>query len=98
MEEDGLSVLATRHRTPLGELDIVAADAENLIIVEVKQRARLSDAAYALTSRQSQRLLAATEYLLATNPAYQRSNVRIDVIVFDENFQARRIKDAVRAA
>ena len=48
----GFRILARRWKSPLGEIDIVAARRHLLIFVEVKARATLDDAAEAVTPRQ----------------------------------------------
>jgi len=55
----GYRILAKRFRTPQGEIDIVARKRDLLAFVEVKARASLDDAAYAVTPRQQQRIIAA---------------------------------------
>ncbi|MFB9915470.1 YraN family protein [Gluconobacter kanchanaburiensis] len=96
LEERGLTIMARRLRTPYGEIDLLAADSEWLIAVEVKQRRSLRESASCLTVRQSQRLIEAFEYILLTKPDWQRPNVRFDLIVVDPSGQARRIRDALR--
>ena len=51
----GYRILAKRFRTPYGEIDIVARRRNLLAFIEVKARANLDDAAYAVTARQQQR-------------------------------------------
>ena len=48
----GYRILAKRFRTPYGEIDIVARKRNLIAFVEVKARASLDDAAYAVTPRQ----------------------------------------------
>jgi putative endonuclease len=48
----GYRILARRWKSPLGEIDIVAARRHSLIFVEVKARATLDDAGFAVTDRQ----------------------------------------------
>jgi len=51
----GYRILAKRFRTPYGEIDIVARRRNLVAFIEVKARASLDDAAYAVTPRQQQR-------------------------------------------
>lgn len=94
---EGWTVLGRRLRTPAGEVDVVAECRGLLALVEVKRRATLADAAYALRPPQRARLLAAAEVLLAANPDWGRAGVRFDVIVVDGTGRVRRIIDAFRA-
>lgn len=38
LEQRGFTILARNHRTPVGELDIIARDRRHLLFVEVKTR------------------------------------------------------------
>ena len=96
LEQDGWTILARRLQTGAGEIDIVAERSGLLAIIEVKSRATLSDAAYALSARQRRRLIAATEALLAVHPDWGTAGVRFDVIVVDKQYNIRRIRDAFR--
>jgi putative endonuclease len=93
---DGWTILRRRLRTPAGEIDLIAEKDGLLAIVEVKARASLADAAYALTKRQQARLLAATDILLATNPDWGAQGVRFDMLLVDPAGVVRRIADAFR--
>jgi putative endonuclease len=93
---DGWTILRRRLRTPAGEIDLIAEKDGLLVVVEVKARASLADAAYALTKRQQARLLAATDILLATNPDWGAQGVRFDMLLVDPAGVVRRIADAFR--
>nr|WP_277355241.1 YraN family protein [Gluconobacter cerinus] len=96
MVEVGLEILAQRLRTPYGEIDLLVADENWVIAVEVKSRSTLRDSVEALQPRQAARLMAAFEYVLATRPDWSRPNTRFDVIAVNREGQARRIVDALR--
>jgi|SRR5579863_4692197 len=96
LTRDGWTVLAQRLRTGAGEIDIVAATADLLAIVEVKARRTLADAATALGPRQQVRLLAAAEIVLADHPEWAREGMRFDLIIVDAAGTVRRIADAFR--
>lgn len=70
-------ILARRARTPLGEIDIVAACGNTLVLVEVKYRKTTADALQSISQHQQQRLRRAAAYL---QPRYYKSTVRWDVI------------------
>jgi putative endonuclease len=94
---EGWTVLGRRLRTPAGEIDAAAEKDGLLAFIEVKQRATLAGAAYALSVRQRARLLAAGEILLGANPGWGAAGVRFDVLLVDRLGQVRRIADAFRA-
>ncbi|PWS36882.1 endonuclease [Falsiroseomonas bella] len=93
---EGWAVLAQRVRTPAGEIDLVAEREGLLAFVEVKARASLTEAAFALGPRQRARLIAAAEAWMAANPAHGTAGVRFDVLLVDAEGRVRRIADAFR--
>lgn len=96
LEAEGWCVLARRARTPAGELDLVAEREGLLAFVEVKARATLVQAAFALGAAQRRRLVGAAEAWMAANPGHGAAGVRFDVLVVDVAGQVRRIADAFR--
>jgi putative endonuclease len=77
----GYRILARRFRTPYGEIDIVARRRNLVAFVEVKARASLDDAAYAVTPRQQQRIIAAAQGWLATHPEHAEFELRFDAML-----------------
>ena len=65
----GYRILMKRFRTPYGEIDIVARRRNLLVFVEVKARASLDEAAYAVTPRQQARIIAAAQAWLMAHPS-----------------------------
>ena len=53
----GYRILAKRFRTPYGEIDLVARKRNMIVFIEVKARASLDEAAYAVTPRQQARII-----------------------------------------
>jgi putative endonuclease len=96
LEADGFSEIARRVRTPAGEIDLVVQRAGLLVFVEVKARATLSEAAFALGPRQQVRLLAAGECWMAANPGHGAAGVRFDLLLVDGAGAVRRIQDVLR--
>lgn len=93
---EGWTILARRQRTPAGELDLVAERAGLLVFVEVKARATLTEAAFALGAAQRARLLRAAEWWLGAHPAHGAAGVRFDVMLVDAAGRVRRVADAFR--
>ncbi len=79
----GLRVLETRWRGKSGEIDLILADGDEIVFVEVKQ-ARTHDAAIAsLRPAQMRRIHSAGSEYLAHCPKGQLTNVRFDLAVVD---------------
>jgi putative endonuclease len=77
----GYRILARRFRTPHGEIDIVARRRQLLAFVEVKARHSLDEAAYAVTPRQQQRIIAAARAWLMTHPEHAAFELRFDAVL-----------------
>jgi putative endonuclease len=70
----GYRILAKRFRTPHGEIDIVTKRRKILALVEVKARASLDEAAFAVTPRQQARIINAAQAWLARIPNMPNSS------------------------
>ncbi|TAI66527.1 YraN family protein [Bradyrhizobium sp. Leo170] len=77
----GYRVLAKRFRTPYGEIDLVVRKRNLLAFVEVKARASFDEAAYAVTPRQQQRIIAAAQAWLMTHPEHAEFDMRFDAML-----------------
>ena len=77
----GYAIVATRFRTRLGELDIVARDGPTLVFVEVKARSsdRFGSAAESVTSQKRRRLSRMAEEFIARS-RLTRVPLRFDVV------------------
>ena len=78
---NGYRILARRFRTPYGEIDIVARRLNLLAFIEVKARASLDDAAYAVTQRQQRRIIDAAQAWLMAHPEHAEFDLRFDAIL-----------------
>jgi putative endonuclease len=77
----GYRILARRFRTRFGEIDIVARRRGLIAFVEVKARATLDDAAYAVTPQQRQRIIAAAQMWFVNHPEHEGLDCRFDAIL-----------------
>ena len=77
----GYRILAKRFRTPYGEIDLVAKKRNLVAFVEVKARATLDDAAYAVTPRQQGRIIDAAQGWLMAHPEHAELELRFDAIL-----------------
>ena len=93
----GYRILARRFRTPVGEIDIVARRRDVLVFVEVKARAKLDDAAEAVTDRGKRRIVAAAQAWLAAHPADVNRVMRFDAMLVAPGKLPRHILGAFKA-
>jgi putative endonuclease len=77
----GYRILARRYRSRAGEIDIVARRRGVTVFIEVKARATLDEAAYAITPLQQRRIVAAAEAWLALHPKYASDELRFDAML-----------------
>jgi len=77
----GYRILAKRFRTRFGEIDLVARRRNLLVFVEVKARASLDDAAYAVTPRQQRRIIDAAQAWLIAHPEHAELELRFDAVL-----------------
>jgi 16S rRNA (cytidine1402-2'-O)-methyltransferase len=77
----GYRILAKRFRTPHGEIDLVARKRNLIAFIEVKARASLDDAAYAVTPRQQARIIDAAQGWLMAHPEHAEFELRFDAIL-----------------
>ena len=76
----GYRIVARRHRTKLGEIDLIARRGRLVLIVEVKCRATLTDAMEAITGHSERRIEAAADLWLSRQPDYGRLSVPFDMV------------------
>jgi len=74
-------ILAKRLRTPYGEIDMVARRRNLLVFIEVKARASLDDAAFAVTPRQQARIIEAAQAWLVARPEHAEFERRFDAVL-----------------
>ncbi len=92
----GYRILGRRIRTPVGEIDLLARRGRLLAIVEVKARARTSDALESLTWRQRQRIERASEWLISRQPEWAVLDRRFDLVTLGASGWPRHLPDAWR--
>src|ERR1700682_3625559 len=66
---------------PYGEIDIVARRRNLVAFVEVKARASLDEAAYAVTPRQQARIIDAAQAWLMAHPEHAEFELRFDAML-----------------
>jgi putative endonuclease len=76
----GFRIVARRHRTRLGEIDLIARRGSLVLIVEVKVRPTLAEAMLAIAHESERRIEGAADLWLARQPDYARLSMRFDMI------------------
>jgi len=94
----GYRILAKRFRTPHGEIDLVARRRHLLVFVEVKARASLDEAAYAVTPRQQRRIIDAAQGWLVGHPEHAEFDMRFDVMLIAPRHLPRHLLAAFDAS
>ena len=92
----GYRIVDRGWRCSSGEIDIIARRGKALAMVEVKQRASLTQAGEAVTPHQRRRISRAAAAYLAHRPALANMFVRFDVIAVRPWRIPLHIKDAWR--
>lgn len=76
----GYRVLARRHKTPVGEVDLIVVRRGRVAFVEVKRRQTMSEAEASITPRQRRRVRRAAELWLARNRRYLGFEIGFDAL------------------
>lgn len=76
----GYRILARRHRTRLGEIDLIARRGDLVAIVEVKARPTLEQAMEAVGFETQTRIERAADLWLARQPDHARLSLRFDLV------------------
>ena len=91
----GYRILARRHRTPYGEIDIIAARGQRVAFVEVKRRLTIEAAESSLTPHQAGRIGRAADYWIARRPEFQTHEIGLDAVLVVPRRWPRHIPNAL---
>jgi putative endonuclease len=92
----GYRILARRHRTPYGEIDLIAARGRRLAFVEVKRRKTVEEAEAALTPAQARRIGEAADYWFARHQdRYADHEIGLDAILIVPRRWPRHLPNAL---
>lgn len=96
LERAGLKLVTRNYRCPRGELDLVMADGDTLVFVEVRYRASraFGSAAESVDARKRARLIAAAEHYLLAHPGDRPC--RFDVVAANGTAAVEWLRDAFR--
>lgn len=76
----GYRIAAIRHRTRLGEIDVIARRGDLVAIIEVKARPTLAEAMDAVGYESQRRIDRAADLWLARQPDRARLSLRYDLV------------------
>ena len=93
----GYRIVATRVKTPVGEIDLIARRFGTTAFIEVKARQARSEEAAALEMVNTRRIARAAEYYVAHHPALAETPLRFDVIFLAPGTWPRPVKGAFDA-
>lgn len=92
----GYKILKWRHKTPFGEIDILARKSSRIIAIEVKYRKKsLTHPGQVLRQSQVERLRRSLEFFVSKNPAIQKYNLAIDFIAVNRFFYIKHYKNFI---
>jgi putative endonuclease len=94
----GYRILARRFRTRHGEIDLVAKRRNLVAFVEVKARASLDEAAFAVTPRQKARIIDAAQAWLMAHPEHAELDLRFDAMLIAPRHLPRHVIAAFDAS
>lgn len=90
----GMRLIARNYSCRLGEIDLILADGDTTVFVEVRQRrnVRFGTAAESITAAKRRRILATARHYLARLPSVPAC--RFDAVLVDGDAQVEWIRDA----
>lgn len=94
----GYRIVATRVKTPVGEIDLVARRSGTTAFIEVKSRQSRHETGMALEAVNTRRIVRAAEYYVARHPALAKTALRFDVIFLAPLMWPRHVKGAFDAS
>lgn len=89
----GYKILKWRHKTPFGELDIIAWKPKTIIIVEVKARKHKARIEEVISPRQINRIKRAALFFITQNAKFRKCDLRFDFIAVNSFFYPQHYKN-----
>ena len=94
----GYRIIATRYKTPIGEIDLVARRFGVTVFVEVKARQRRDSLADALSAVNTRRITRAAQFFMTRQQTLASSDMRFDVIFLAPLSWPRHVRNAFDAS
>lgn len=76
-------IIASRLKTPFGEIDLIAKKNKTIIFVEIKARNDTSLMDF-ISKHQQQRIIKASQYFMLSHKKYQHFSLRFDAIIINK--------------
>jgi len=92
----GYRPLARRHKTPLGEIDLIVKRGRTIAFVEVKARPTRAEALESVGRMAEGRIVAAADMWLARHPAATGYDLRYDMVLVTPWRLPKHLPDAFR--
>lgn len=98
IEEEGMEVIETNYRTPLGEIDIIAWDRETLVFLEVKYRKDRvhGGAEFAIPRKKQLTIMKVANVYIKMNRLPLNGYYRFDAVLIDGD-EIQHVKNAWQA-
>lgn len=94
----GYRIIATRYKTPIGEIDLIARRFGITVFVEVKARQRRDSLADALSAVNTRRITRAAQFFMTRQQTLANSDMRFDVIFLAPLTWPRHVRNAFDAS
>lgn len=91
-------IVATRYKTPVGEIDLIAERWGTTVFVEVKARRKAESEGDTLMAVNQSRIVRAAQHWLARHPAKAETDFRFDVIFLARGRWPRHVINAFDAS
>jgi putative endonuclease len=100
LQNHGLRIVERSYRCRGGELDLICADREQLVIVEVRARGTMAHggAAASVDLRKRRKIVLATRHFLMMHPQFADAPVRFDVVAIERKNDAEPLVRWIRNA
>ena len=92
----GYRILARRAKTPFGEIDLIGVRRRRLAFVEVKRRATMASAEYAVSQRQADRVRRSAEYWTWQHVRYRDYEIGLDCIFITGRSLPRHVSNVLQ--
>ncbi len=94
----GYRILGWRHRTRLGEIDLIAVRGRRIAFVEVKKRRTIEDAQASISDWQTARIGNAAEQWVWTHPRYRDHEMGLDAVLVGSRCWPQHVLNALQPA